>query len=338
MRIAVLGSWRPDNDRWRMRGTKSEFDAACDELGRELARRQQVVIVGGQSESTADSHLVKGIITVVGGSVQRPLIEIVRPDDDSRSYQSLAAQYPRLFSFPPSTQHHWGDAHLIQIRDADAVLIVGGMGGTYQAGLATIVAKKPLVPIGSFGGAAAKLLQSLHSLNVPFSNELNILNGPWTSHVLETVIRLLGVDRQPRLLLIHGRSSDRYILTEWLRSSMGLTDLLIMQQEFGSGQSLPEKFESISAQADGAIALATPDDTGSSTDDARQSMRARQNVWLEVGWVWGRLGRHKVMMLCKGDIEIPSDLHGLEYYRYNTSPLEVTESVRAFARQLAGRA
>lgn len=338
MRIAVLGSWRADNDRWRMRGTKPEFDAACDELGRELARRQQVVLVGGQSDNTADSHVVKGIITVAGGSVQRPLIEIVRPDDDSQSYQSLAARTPRLFSFPPSTQHHWGDVHLIQIRDADAVLIVGGMGGTYQAGLATIVAKKPLVPIGSFGGAAAKLLQSLHSLNVPFSNELNVLNGPWTSHVLETVIRLLGVDRQPRLLLIHGRSPDRYILTEWLRTSLGLTDLLVMQQEFGSGQSLPEKFESLAAQADGAIALATPDDTGGQADDAHRNMRARQNVWLEVGWIWGRLGRNKVMVLCKGDIEIPSDLHGLEYYRYSGSPLEVTESVRAFARQLVGRA
>lgn len=338
MRIAVLGSWRSGNDRWRMRGTKSEFDAACDELGRELARRQQVVIVGGQSESTADSHVVKGIITVVGGSVQRPLIEIVRPDDDSQSYQDLAAQHPKLFSFPPSTQHHWGDVHLIQIRDADAVLMVGGMGGTYQAGLASIVAKKTLIPIGSFGGAAAKLLQSLHSLNVPFSNELNVLNGPWTSNVLETVIRLLGVDRQPRLLLIHGRSPDRYMLTEWLRSSLGLTDLLIMQQEFGSGQSLPEKFESLAAQADGAIALATPDDIGGSVDNTRQNMRARQNVWLEVGWIWGRLGRNKVMVLCKGDTEIPSDLNGLEYYRYNTSPLEVTESVRAFTRQLVGRA
>jgi hypothetical protein len=295
------------------------------------------VILSGQSDSTADSHVVKGIITVTGGSVQRPLIEIVRPDDDSQSYQTVAAQHPRLFSFPPSTQHHWGDVHLIQIRDADAVLVAGGMGGTYQAGLAAIVAKKLLIPIGSFGGAAAKLLRSLHSLRVPFSNELNLLNGPWTSHVLETVIGLLGVDRQPRLLLIHGHNPDRYVLTEWLRSSLGLTNLLVMQQEFGSGRSLPEKFESLAAQADGAIALATPDDIGGHAEDAQQNMRARQNVWLEVGWIWGRLGRNKVMVLCKGDIEIPSDLNGLEYYRYNASPLEVSESVRAFTRQLVGQ-
>jgi len=77
MRIAVMGSWRPGNDRWRVHGSKPEFENACDELGRELARRQQVVIVGGQSESTADTQVVKGIITILGSSAQRPLIEIV---------------------------------------------------------------------------------------------------------------------------------------------------------------------------------------------------------------------------------------------------------------------
>jgi len=86
------------------------------------------------------------------------------------------------------------------------------------------------------------------------------------------------------------------------------------------------------------IAVATPDDIGSLAGDRLQSMRARQNVWLEIGWIWGRLGRNKVMVLCKGDVEIPSDLRGLEYYRYNTSPLEVTESVRAFVGQLVSRA
>jgi hypothetical protein len=340
MRIAVIGSWRSskEKEKWRLSATKAEFEAACHQIGRELARRQQVVIVNGESESTADCHVVRGIISVVGDSARRPLIEVARLEDDSRSYLSLGAQFPTLFSFPPSTQNRWGDAVLIQIRDADAVLIVGGMSGTYRAGLSAIVAKKPLVPIGSFGGAAAKILQSLHTLNAPLSSELNTLNGPWTSHVLDTVIRLLGVDRQPRLLVIHGRSSDRYVLTEWLRSEIGLTDLLIMQEEFGSGRSLPEKFESLAAQADGAIALATPDDSGGLTADAQLNVRARQNVWLEVGWIWGRLGRNKVMVLCKGDIEIPSDLHGLEYYRYNASPLEVTESIRAFTRQLVGRA
>jgi len=336
VRIAALGSWRAGEQNWKLRGTQQQFAAACDELGRELGRRQQVLIVGGQSETTADYHIVNGIVSVVGASTHRPLIEVCRPDDDFQSYQSLAAKYSRLFSFPPSAQQRWGDVHLVQIRAADAVLVIGGMGGTYQAGLAAIVAKKPLVPIGSFGGAAARLLQSLHTMNVPFSDQLTTLYGPWTAQVLETAVRLLGVDRQLKLLLIHGRGTDRYVLAEWLRTKLGLSDILVMQEEFGAGRSLPEKFESLAAQADGAVAIATPDDLGGLVDSSQQSSRARQNIYLEIGWIWGRLGRNKVVLLLKGDIELPSDLSGLEYYSYRDSPLEVTESVRAFVHQLVG--
>ena len=69
-----------------------------------------------------------------------------------------------------------------------------------------------------------------------------------------------------------------------------------------------------------------------------EQLRARQNIWIEIGWIWGRLGRNKLILLCKGNIEVPSDLQGMEYYSYSDSPLEVTESIRAFIHQLAGRA
>jgi predicted nucleotide-binding protein/guanylate kinase len=145
---------------------------------------------------------------------------------------------------------------------------------------------------------------------------------------------LPGVNRKPKILIIHGHGFDRYELTEWLRTKLGLTDLLIMQQEFGSGRALPEKFESIAEQADGAIAVATPDDVGGVVGGAPELLRARQNIWIEIGWIWGRLGRNKLILLCKGNIEIPSDLHGMERYPYNDSPIEVTESIREFIHQL----
>ena len=149
---------------------------------------------------------------------------------------------------------------------------------------------------------------------------------------------LLGINRKPKILIIHGHGFDRYRLTEWLRTALGLTNLLIMQQEFGSGRALPEKFESTAEQADGAIAVATPDDVGGVVGSLPEQLRARQNIWIEIGWIWGRLGRNKLVLLCKGNIEIPSDLQGMEYYRYSDSPLEVTEDIRAFIRQLGGHA
>jgi len=45
--------------------------------------------------------------------------------------------------------------------------------------------------------------------------------------------------------------------------------------------------------------------------------RARQNVILEIGYFLGQLGKARVRMIVKEDIDIPSDLHGVLYQRYD---------------------
>lgn len=47
--------------------------------------------------------------------------------------------------------------------------------------------------------------------------------------------------------------------------------------------------------------------------------RARQNVVLEFGYFMGMLGREKVCCLYKGDIELPSDMHGIVYVPFKDS-------------------
>ena len=109
-----------------------------------------------------------------------------------------------------------------------------------------------------------------------------------------------------------------------------------MKDQLITGATLPEKFEQLAGTAMLAIALLTPDDLGSavanqlSITPSTKSLRARQNAWLEIGWFWGRLGRDHVMLLVKGDIEIPSDLRGLEYYSYRENVAEVADRIRQF--------
>jgi predicted nucleotide-binding protein len=111
-----------------------------------------------------------------------------------------------------------------------------------------------------------------------------------------------------------------------------------MAQEFTAGQTLPEKFEALASEADAAIALATPDDLASiaSETDVKR-LRARQNVWVEVGWFWGRLGRNRVLLLVRGNVEIPSDLDGIEYQRYKRSVLESKGVIRRFLLEASKR-
>jgi predicted nucleotide-binding protein len=109
-----------------------------------------------------------------------------------------------------------------------------------------------------------------------------------------------------------------------------------MKDQFVSGATLPEKFEQLAGTALLAIALLTPDDLGRAVAEylpatpVQQSSRARQNAWLEIGWFWGRLGRDHVMLLVKGDIEIPSDLRGLDYNNYRENVAELADRLRQF--------
>jgi predicted nucleotide-binding protein len=139
------------------------------------------------------------------------------------------------------------------------------------------------------------------------------------------VLRALGVQR-PRLLLVHGRDQEsRNALAGFLRQH-GM-DPIVMAVEATRGRSLPEKFEELAQAVDAAIALATPDDVGYQRDTKTPSPRARQNVWVEVGWFWGALGRSRVLVLGKEGVERPSDLSGLLIENFVDSPVERGEEI-----------
>ena len=66
--------------------------------------------------------------------------------------------------------------------------------------------------------------------------------------------------------------------------------------------------------------MLTPDDVGTSkgkTDELKH--RARQNVILELGYFWGKLGRDRMCVLYKEGVELPSDIHGILYIPMDSS-------------------
>jgi len=74
-----------------------------------------------------------------------------------------------------------------------------------------------------------------------------------------------------------------------------------------------EKFEEYSETAFIAFVLMTPDDQVVDASGRTIARRARQNVIFELGYFLGRLGRSngRVLILTKGDVEIPSDIAGI---------------------------
>src|SRR5262249_39349602 len=108
----------------------------------------------------------------------------------------------------------------------------------------------------------------------------------------------------------------------------------LMVAETEGAASIPEKLERVAGRARGAIALLTPDDFAVSVATGQASARTRQNVTLEIGWFWARLGRSRCLLLKRGDLEVPSDLSGADIHAFRESPNECSEVVRDFMERL----
>ena len=136
---------------------------------------------------------------------------------------------------------------------------------------------------------------------------------------------------QPKctVFIIHGRDTDYKKLKKYLNEECKcVINAIVLEDEFIPGRTIPEKLEHIASQAVLAIALMTPDDVGSiQNDEIEFRDRARQNVLIEIGWFWGRLGRDRILILRKGSIEIPSDLQGVDLPKYSTLDEEVLSRI-----------
>jgi predicted nucleotide-binding protein len=107
-------------------------------------------------------------------------------------------------------------------------------------------------------------------------------------------------------------------------------DPIILDQLTANGQTIIEKLETVRSEADFAVVLATPDDEGHRRDHSEEkAYRARQNVVLELGMMLTILGRSRVAILLKSDVDMerPSDIQGLIYKPFKDDLKEIALSL-----------
>lgn len=349
MRIAVFGSSHsstPVGDAITDASGMADF---CGQLGRILAEFPYSLLVETDTGHTTDGLVANSVVT----APQRSSITIWVYYQPGRRHDlpfaRQSSENPGRFIFKPLPTARTSASHMRILRDADVAIIVGGGGNSYAAGLAASLLRVRLIPVATFGGAGRLLWQQLSDqldspvAKLPSRSTWDNLSG--TPEMALEVIRR-EIASLPRIMVVHGRSNDRQ-LVEQLLLVHGVTDPIVLRERFTVGKTIPEKFEREALQADGAVVLFTPDDeaaallgtTGQpiSTDEIRRRMRARQNVSLEYGWFWGRLGRDRVLLLLKGELELPSDLVGLPYHSYQDNPEECSDAVADFIKGIRDR-
>lgn len=115
------------------------------------------------------------------------------------------------------------------------------------------------------------------------------------------------------VFIVHGHDETAKVNVARFVEKLGL-DAIILHEQPNKGQTIIEKFESKAAEVGFAIVILTPDDIAASKDTPTEtSLRARQNVIMELGYFCAALGRDKVCVLYKEGVEIPSDYIGVVY-------------------------
>jgi len=162
------------------------------------------------------------------------------------------------------------------------------------------------------------------------------------------------------VFIVHGRDHKPVNQLKAMLAEFGLNPIVLHEQPSGS-RTIVEKLEKYS-DVGYAFVILTPDDVGCLNVRVSKSLksvvktlqnlveaytvikrkgplkkardelarvisyfkpRARQNVVLEFGFFMGLLGRDRVCCLYKGDIELPSDMHGIVYIPFKESVNEV---------------
>lgn len=115
------------------------------------------------------------------------------------------------------------------------------------------------------------------------------------------------------VFIVHGHDTLSKVEVARTLERLKLTPIVLHEQP-NEGRTIIEKFERDASKASFAVVLLTPDDEGHPIGKPSETRkRARQNVVLELGYFSGFLGRARVCVLYRGDVEVPSDYLGVLY-------------------------
>lgn len=144
-----------------------------------------------------------------------------------------------------------------------------------------------------------------------------ISKGAGPAPVFEIISRAMTgllTGTRPRCFIVHGHDAETMNqLKEYLVTVLHFPAPVVLKEEPSAGSTILEKIEKYSYDVDLVFVLLTPDDMVVSAKNNTVTHRPRQNVIFELGYFLGLLGRNtgRVIVLFKGNVEIPSDIHGL---------------------------
>ena len=249
---------------------------------------------------------------------------------------------------PGAVQSRFNDPNLNALKtDIDGTLsdIFGHGTVEYQRYIdATELDTAPIAP-------GVQLSEVRHGLNLGRDNAIALLKS--ARRFLEEHLEDAQLADQPsptaqagqmigrKVFIVHGHDLNAAQTVARFIEQLGL-EAVILHEQPNRGRALIDKFEQHATDVVFAVVIVTPDDFGAAkseldalSDDkeklARLNLRARQNVILELGYFYGKLGRENVVALRKGKVEEPSDNVGVTFTKIDDAGAWRSELAREMA-------
>lgn len=137
--------------------------------------------------------------------------------------------------------------------------------------------------------------------------------------------------RPANVFIVHGQDEKtKWELKNYLQNTLGLPQPIILHEQPNLGRTIIEKLQDVAEEVAIAFILLTPDDVvAGPKHNNEEKRRARQNVIFEMGMFLGLLGRRagRVILLYKGQVELPTDISGLVY-------IDISHGIEAAGEQI----
>lgn len=141
--------------------------------------------------------------------------------------------------------------------------------------------------------------------------KVNLIHSEVETTRTAAAVQEAAITSNDTVFIIHGHDDAMKKAVQLFLTRANLKDIVLHEQP-DKNRTVIEKLIEEGSSAAYVIALLSPDDT-----QGDGTVRARQNVVLEIGYFIGRLGREKVRLLRKGEVVIPSDLQGILFENYD---------------------
>jgi predicted nucleotide-binding protein len=136
-------------------------------------------------------------------------------------------------------------------------------------------------------------------------------------------------DDPRRVFIVHGWDTElKFDVKNYFQNTLGANPVILHEQG-GDGATLIDKFERYAEECGLAvILLSEADEPAEKLVSPGDERRPRPNVLFEMGYFFSRLGREGVILLKRGEVELNSDVLGIEWIDVSRGVAAAGEEIR----------